>query len=87
MDKFKEHNWFLPACGDAVRIMYHLSKTEGEDAIFKNAKESGKFTEPNNLLSSTEADRDTICYCNKIGIVSSTMKSANSYSIRPICVF
>ena len=53
----------------------------------RKAKEKGKFIEPNNLLSSTEADRDTVCYCNKIGIVSSTMKSANSYSIRPIYVF
>ena len=45
LDKFKEHNWFLPASGDAIRIMYYLSKTEGEDAIFKNAKDAGKFIE------------------------------------------
>ena len=87
LDQFKEHNWFLPACGDAVRIMYHLSKTDGDSAIFKNAIAAGKFTEPNNLLTATEFDKDSTTYCNKIGIVGSTMKSSNGYGIRPICMF
>ena len=87
LDKFKEHNWFLPASGDAIRIMYYLSKTDGEDAIFKNAKDAGKFIEPNTLLTSTEADKDGVCYCNRIGNANSTMKSSNGHAIRPICTF
>ena len=87
LDKFKEHNWFLPASGDAIRIMYYLSKTEGDDAIFKNAKDAGKFIEPNTLLTSTEVDKDGVCYCNRIGNTNSTMKSSNGHAIRPICTF
>lgn len=88
LDKFKPHNWFLPACGDAVRIMYYVNKTDGDDAIFKKAKLDGKFVEPNNFLTATEVDKDGVAYCNKLGIVGSTMKSTNSgYGIRPICIF
>lgn len=88
LDKFKPHNWFLPACGDAVRIMYYVNKTEGKDAIFNKAKLDGKFVEPNDFLTATEVDKDGVAYCNKLGIVGSTMKSTNNrYGIRPICIF
>ena len=87
IDSFKEHNWFLPACGDAVRIMYHLSKTEGDDAIFAKAISDGKFTKPDTMITATECDSDGTSYCNSLGQVGSVSKSANGYEIRPICIF
>jgi hypothetical protein len=87
LDKFKPHNWFLPASGDALRIMYHLSKTEGADAIFKKAIEDGVFLNHRNTLwSSSENTINYAISCPTNGYVNTEEKDT-TYNVRPICMF
>ena len=37
-DRFKAHNWFVPAPGDLGIVAWHGKQTEGVDAIFAKAK-------------------------------------------------
>ena len=44
-DRFKAHNWFLPAIGLLKRLYWYYSKGNSSDLnIFKGAIEKGKFT-------------------------------------------
>ena len=87
-DRFKEHNWFLPAIGDVVRIMYHQDKTEGEDAIFNKAFNDGKMDRLGSTWSSTEYNQRSASYCPISGRVPEYgYMKANSNAVRPICKF
>lgn len=85
-DKFKEHNWFLPASGDLVRIMYHMYKTSGDDAIFVKAIADGKFTKLTTSWSSTEYNNQSGVQCPTNGQANNTLKPS-TLALRPICRF
>ena len=85
-ERFRSHKWFLPAIGDVVRIMYHLKKTDGDDAIFKKAIDDGQFESPYNMWASTEFDPNQACVCPTSGQASGSYKNSTPY-IRPICMF
>ena len=94
-ERFRSHKWFLPAIGDVIRLMYHTSKTEGDDAIFAKAIKDGQFDKIyNSLWSATEFGYNNnsydsgqqACACSTNGHPSTSMK-VSTHSIRPICMF
>ena len=94
-ERFRSHKWFLPAIGDVIRLMYHTSKTEGDDAIFAKAIKDGQFDKIyNSLWSATEygsnddsyGSGQQACACSTNGHPNQATK-VSTHSIRPICMF
>jgi hypothetical protein len=92
-NRFKKHNWFLPASGLLSRIVWYLMKQDGsnqikEDSPFYPAILKGFFTQqliPSYSSSGYGEGTAWLCY-----IASRQLQGASNYAafgIRPVCSF
>ena len=103
LDKFKEHNWWLPSYGEMLRFVYYIRQyIEGGDNValnpFKKAIESGvmkTIKTSSSYMSSSEPLNNANRYYYRFTINSSqnaftgiaTTGKSNSNTIRPVCQF
>ena len=99
-NRFKKHNWWLPSAGEMARILYYLSKKEGDIAIFNKSISDRKFKEEsfsdysgNRIWTVTEmSDSKAACIKPVNGRIYSTnyayvAKSNDSNYVRAVCRF
>ena len=89
-DKFKAHNWFLPANGLLMRLCWYRSKGTGSDSnIFKKAIEKQIFTNftASPFWSSTEYSSYFAWHCYFSSYSTGYNTKCNSYEVRPVAAF
>ena len=89
-DKFKAHNWFLPAEGLLDRIHWYLKKgTDSQLNIFRKALADGVFVNFSSSYywSSTESSAYSAWYVYFGGTFSTSNFKYNSYYVRAVAAF
>ena len=89
-DKFKAHNWFLPAEGLLDRIHWYLKKgTDSQLNIFRKALADGVFVNFSSSYywSSTESSAYIAWYVHFGGTGSSSTYKISSYYVRAVAAF
>ncbi len=92
-DKFKSHNWFLPAMGDLCRLYWYKSKgyTQGvENAIFAAPYAKNRFEQfsTSQHWSVTEYSATNAWYLYfSSGTLSSYVSKNTTYVVRAVCAF
>ena len=89
-DKFKAHNWFLPANGLLMRFCWYRSKGTGSSQnIFKKAIDKQIFTNfsASHFWSSTEYNSSLAWYCNFSSSYTSGNYKCNGFRVRPVAAF
>lgn len=89
-DKFRAHNWFLPANGLLMRLCWYSSKgISSNENIFKKAIEKGVFTNftASHFWSSTEYGSGLAWYCYFSSYGTGSNGKYNSCKVRPVAAF
>ena len=103
LDKFKEHNWWLPSYGEMLRFAYYIRQyIEGNENPtlnpFKKAIESGVMKSVRNAasyLTASEPYNNAVRYFYRFAINSTanaftgiaTTGKNNNNTVRPVCQF
>ena len=99
LDKFKEHNWFLPTMGELARIGYYVQAYYDDTLdrkfdIFKESVDCGAMTLYDNSYYSTTSKFDfnqydrLKVYTGTIGQADANITSKEKEAmVRPICKF
>lgn len=99
LDKFKEHNWFLPTMGELARIGYYVQAYYDDTLdrkfdIFKKAVDCGAMTLYDSSYYSTTSKCDfnqynrLKVYTGTIGLADANITSKETGAmVRPICKF
>jgi len=93
-DQFKAHNWYLPSCGELVRMYWHSKKggTYDDDkigAIFQTAIDAGVFIDFTNswYWSSSENSQFYSWYVNFSNGYFSSSNKYGSVNVRAVAAF
>ncbi len=89
-DKFKAHNWFLPANGLVMRFGWYRSKgTNSDQNIFKKAIEKGVFTNfaAAGFWSSAECGSYGAWYCYFSSYTTTGSTKCSALRVRPVAAF
>ena len=89
-ERFKAHNWFLPANGLLMRLCWYRSKGTGSNQnIFKKAIDKQIFTNfaASYFWSSTEYNSTTAWGCGFSSYTTNTSYKSSSYTVWPVAAF
>lgn len=88
-ERFRAHNWFLPTCGQLVRLYWYDKLATGQNAIFQAAYKKGKFTNFNasGYWSSTETSAYGAWTVNFSSGTTNTGGKYSTYVVRAVAAF
>ena len=90
-DRFKAHNWFLPAFGDLCRLYWYHSKgyAGAEHAIFSDGSDNNLFTKftASNFWTSQEFSRQNAWYINFSAGNVYYFSKYNTIAVRAVSAF